>query len=421
MTRSLRPHALPSAVRPAFSNRSRFQLARLPGAGALLLGCPVSGSQSPRPGELLAPPPEGQGIQLEMRTEIEPGEEVEHCKFIQMPASGLNVNRTETRFTSGSHHVLLYRTQYTSIPTQKQDGTQVDTSDVFDCSDGATNGWDVLDVIGGSQNAEGGTFSEFPDNVAMRVEPNTVLMINAHYINTTQKPIEPLVKINLETIPDSQVEHEGGILFYYNIFIRANGMAKSQARMRCAVPNDITLLNAQSHMHARGVDYSAEILQEGKEAQPLYQNDRWENVPVKTWDSGLAIQGGSQIDYRCHYDNPEERTAWQGPRTTDEMCMFIGAYYPATPGASFCSYDLDNGIDTQQIGAKWIGNGTKTCAESLLCLQTSASKGLEGVTDCVADVKEEDSVMFSNALGCVFANSGSTSACQTEIDTCLGK
>src|SRR5690606_37406995 len=99
-------------------------------------------------------------------------------------------------------------------------------------SDGASNGWDVLDVIGGSQNADGGTFSKFPDNVAMRIEPNTVLMINAHYINTTTETIAPEVKINLETIPDSQVEHEGGILFYYNIFIRANGMSKSQARMR---------------------------------------------------------------------------------------------------------------------------------------------------------------------------------------------
>lgn len=399
------------------STRGRH-LACVFGAGLALLGCSDSGSEAGDSGELLKPPAEGKGMQLEMRTEIEAGAEVEHCKFVQMPATGLNINRTETRFTAGSHHVLLYRTNYTSIPTQKQDGTAVDTSDVFDCSDGASNGWDVLDVIGGSQNADGGTFSKFPDNVAMRIEPNTVLMINAHYINTTTETIAPEVKINLETIPDSQVEHEGGILFYYNIFIRANGMSKSQARMRCQVPHDITLLNAQSHMHARGVGYSAEILSDGKEPATLYENDRWEDVPVKTWESGFAIEGGSQIDYHCEYDNPEQDTVWQGPRTTDEMCMFIGAYYPATPGASFCAYDQDSGIDTQQIGAKWIGSGTKTCTESLLCLQSAASKGLEGVTNCVVDVKEEDSVKFSNALGCIFANGG-PDACQAEIDTCM--
>lgn len=385
-------------------------------AALTLIGCSSTDAESSD--KLLAPPAAGKGIQLEMVTTIEPGSEVEHCKFVKAPAEGLWINRTETRFTAGSHHVLLYRTNYSEIPTAKLDGTAVDTSGVFDCSDGATNGWDALDVIGGSQNADGGTFSEFPANVAMRVEPNTVLMINAHYINTSPRELKPEVFINLETIPEAQVEHEGGILFFYNAFIRADGMSTSQARMRCEIPHDITLLNGQSHMHRLGVDYSAELVPPSASPEMLYQNDRWEDVPVKRWDSGLAISAGSKIDYHCQYDNPNPDDVFQGPRTSDEMCMFIGAYYPATQGASFCSYDQDAPIATQQIGAEWVGSGTKSCAEGLLCLQSSFGGGLKSITGCVQDVRPEDAAPFSDALGCIFAN-GAQEPCQAQIDTCI--
>ena len=109
----MRPTLLPLSAAPRLVHSSPAQLvlraATCVGVMSLALGCSDSGPDSGDSGELLAPPPEGKGMQLEMRTEIESGAEVEHCKFIQMPASGLNINRTETRFTEGSHHVLLSR------------------------------------------------------------------------------------------------------------------------------------------------------------------------------------------------------------------------------------------------------------------------------------------------------------------------
>ena len=48
---------------------------------------------------------------------------------------------------------------------------------------------------------------------------------------------------------------------------------------------------------------------------------------------------------------------WQGPRTTDEMCMFIGAYYPRQPELEGC------------FDPTYIGTGTRSCGESLACVQ----------------------------------------------------
>src|SRR5690606_12278224 len=96
-------------------------------------GSPDAGTED----ELLEPPAPGEGVQFQMTTELPAGVEAEHCLFVQAPDETLYVRRDEVRFTAGSHHFLLYQTDYSEIPTQKEDGTPVDTSGVFDCSEGA--------------------------------------------------------------------------------------------------------------------------------------------------------------------------------------------------------------------------------------------------------------------------------------------
>src|SRR6185503_15305269 len=99
---------------------------------AVLAGC--AGTESA--GELLAPPPPGEGIQVRMANTIAPGEEFERCQFFVVPPGGLNLNRERTRYLSGSHHVLLYATAYTAVPTANLQQELVDTSGEFDCSAG---------------------------------------------------------------------------------------------------------------------------------------------------------------------------------------------------------------------------------------------------------------------------------------------
>ena len=98
-------------------------------------------------------------LELRMQATIPAGTELEYCQFVKIPDTW--VTRDHIEFTAGSHHVLVYQTAYTSIPTQKDDGTPVDTSGVFDCSDGATNGWSIKKLIGGSQNREGDSILRF--------------------------------------------------------------------------------------------------------------------------------------------------------------------------------------------------------------------------------------------------------------------
>jgi len=407
------------------TTRTHHHLAPLALALALV-GCggPEEPAPPPAAEDLLAPPPEGQGVQFRMTTEIGPGVEAEHCRFVKAPPGGIHVNRDQVRYTVGSHHVLLYETRYDEIPTAKEDGTPVDTSGVFDCSDGATNGWAITKLVGGSQNADGGSVVSFPPGVAMYVRPGAVLMINAHYINASPEPLRPEVAINLYTIPEAEVEQEGDILFLYNFFIKVGAQSAGRAHMRCPAQRDITIVNVQSHMHARGVGYEASIAG----GAPFYTNDRWEGVPIKSFEGGLQVKAGEVLDYHCDYRNAEERDVFQGPHSTDEMCMLLGSYYPADPATSYCSADPERPLETASLGAEWVGTGAASCAASMSCVQRALSAGADAfspgkeafkdLVTCVVDSDPAVSKELSSFVRCAMLSEDSERACSAEISAC---
>lgn len=364
-------------------------------------------------GNLLEPPEPGAGHQFVMTTELTAGTEAEHCQFVVGPPEGMYLNRDEVRYSAGSHHFLLYETSYNSIPTAREDGTPVDTSGVFDCTDGATNGWRVTKLIAGSQNADGGSFLSFPPGVALYVEPGAVLLMNAHYINASDQALEPEVNINLYTIPEEEVTTAGDILFLYNPLIHVPASSTARARWRCPVHRDITIVNAQSHMHARGVGYEAMIV--GQE--PFYSNDRWEEVPVGRFEPGLQVPAGSQIDYYCDYMNPGAEAVDQGPRSTDEMCMLIGSYYPADVATANC---LD--ADSENLAAEWVGDGTATCAESLDCVIASLSlpggEVLPELTRCMMGADPAVARELSQAAICITSSFSPEVQCAQEMASC---
>ena len=358
-----------------------------------------------------------------MTSLIQPGEEVEHCKFVKAPEEGMHVWRHTSRFSEGSHHFLLYTTGYTEMPTTKDNGDPIPwiegVPDVFDCSDGAFNGWDITGGVAGSQNPNGNDdVAGFPEGVARTVEPGVYLLMNAHYINTTSAPIEPDVAVNVYTRPAEEVHTEGDGFFFYNIFIKAAAQGTGRARMRCEIHSDITVLNVSSHMHKLGVGFESQSMS----GLSLFKTDKWEDVPIDQFEGGLEIEAGTIIDYWCDYENSGSEDVYQGPKTTDEMCMFTGDFYPADALTGSCAWDSPFGAIP--IGGDWIGNGDKTCAESMACM-ASGEPGLEGMTDCIDDSDPAVSPELSDVSRCFvltsFTGQDPATTCATEIEACSTK
>jgi len=184
--------------------------------------------------------------------------------------------------------------------------------------------------------------------------------------------------------------------------------------MRCPVHEDITISNVQSHMHKRGVGYSAGVVGQ----DPFYVNKDWANVPVKSFEPGLTVKAGSWLDYQCDYSSSESHDIYQGPRTTDEMCMLLGSYYPADPRTSNCRDESG-----EHLADQWVGQGQATCKQTLTCIQGAFSKGevLKAVTDCMHEADPAVAVESSAALDCILSNKDPLSVCKPQIAACLAK
>jgi hypothetical protein len=346
-------------------------------------------------------------LQLRMTATIPAGAEVEYCQFMAVPETWVTKDAVE--FTAGSHHVIVYQTPYASIPTQKNDGTPVDTSGVFDCSDGPTNGWSVTKLVGGSQNREGTSILAFPDGVGTRV--GGVILMNVHYRNASDAPLDTDVKVSFDTTTVDRIEHEGDLLFIYNPLIAVPPGRTATARWRCPVYQDITITNVQSHMHSRGIGFHAQV--DG--TAPFYVNDRWEDVPVQNYES-FTVKAGSVIETNCDYRNTSGTPIYQGPRTTDEMCVMVGSYYPVDPRTSNC---LD--ASGKLPGGEWIGQGTASCQKTLSCLQQAKDK-LPAITDCMMAASPSVSRETSELLRCFLGAQGAAvdpgAMCGSQIQTC---
>lgn len=349
----------------------------------------------------LTPPESGKGVQLQMLSDLAPGVETERCSFYVAPPEGLHVNAQTVRFTAGSHHVLLFSTPYKAIPTKDRFGTDIDTSGVFECGTyGPTAHWEVDGVVGGSQTAAGAAIvGNLPADVAVTIPAGAVLLMNTHYMNASSAVMKTDARINLLTVPKEQVKREAGFLFLYNPFISVPPMSKGEAREVCPVLEDVTLLNAQSHMHKRGVGYTAQLLaaDNSVEGEPIYTTTEWSEVKMKEYAVGRELKKGQALDFRCQYDNQTDRTITQGLSANDEMCMLIGLYYPRNRQFELCG--LDNTWDAAFINARWIGNGTKSGLETVGCI-ISGQKD-EDLYGCVVSSCPKISTPVSDAARCL--------------------
>jgi hypothetical protein len=198
-----------------------------------------------------------------------------------------------------------------------------------------------------------------PDGVGLPYKAGGVLLFQSHYQNPGATDISAEVDVHLSTKADGIV-NRAGVLFFYDPFIHVPAGGSARASMRCKIRQDITLIGAGSHFHKRGVDYAAYVdPPSGAEAAtPFYTSTNWDHPA--TLSATMTIAAGSRLRFGCGYDNAGGTAEYfQGQSAEDnEMCMFIGTYYPDMGQADdFC------------VGADDFGTGTKACADASACIE----------------------------------------------------
>jgi hypothetical protein len=255
---------------------------------------------------------------------IPAGSEQFRCIYAQLPEDRgvVNVNHVESHYTPGSHHLLAYRSNLTSIPE--------DAAGVWDCADGL---WQV-NMRGSYYEAQRPDEEHvLPDGIAHKFQPGEVLIVQAHYVNATENDLDAHVEMTLHPTDPSTIEQEAGTIFFNNINIRVPPRASAQSHMRCTLPTDIQLALLWSHMHERGVHFLVETDDpEAVEALgTLYEENDWAEPEQRAYpnDNSAILHEGTHISFSCTYENPNDGVYTFGNSAKEnEMCILHGMYWP---------------------------------------------------------------------------------------------
>lgn len=299
------------------------------GLGSMAVGCGdgVTAGDDTAGDDVVEPPLEGFQIVTPDIT-IAPGVERTDCYYTTVDVeTAKGVKRWASEMTPGSHHMIVYFTETALQP----DGT------VDDCGGGGGGGANVPVWTYSAQNPV--WQSAMPDGVGMTVEAGQPLYIQMHYFNATPAPIDAHVTLNAETYADGEAYIRAAAYVTYNTEIDLAPGETATFGGTCAVPEGVQFFAMGTHAHKR-----ATLTEVRDGSSVVFRSDDWEH-PVEAASIKAEWQDdhytfGTSLSYECTFTNNTQNRVTEGDSAaTDEMCMAVGYFFPAT-GPVFCLNDF---------------------------------------------------------------------------------
>ena len=258
------------------------------------------------------------------------GEELFKCIYGQFPTSGVTaVSGAESHYTPGSHHLLAYRSDLTTVPT--------DQTGVWDCSDGS---WFVHERGSYYEAQQPDEARELPEGIAHKFQPGEVVILQAHYINVTDTAIDAHVALKLHTVDLADVKEEAGTIYFNDTNINVAPHSRASVTMTCPIPQDINLALLWSHMHKRGTHFKVttdDPIAIAHLGATLYEESDWSEPKQREYPIGEEneLHAGSHITFSCEYQNDSDAAfVFGNSAATNEMCILHGMYWPRMPSRS---------------------------------------------------------------------------------------
>lgn len=287
------------------------------------------------PGSDLAPPASTDGFQIALPANavtIQPGQEAYYCYYKVVPGGqAINVGAFQSWMTSGaSHHFITYT------------GTG---------TDGALTGGAANTTVACNPSANwvyatstSGQIIElkFPDGVGLPMPANQVVILNMHFLNPGSTAVSPEVKLNVLYAKNLQYTAQAMVSFNAGIYVAPG--ASQTVRGTCTPPAGSKFFAYTTHSHKHATELDVNYVSGGVTTN-IVKSLQWDNPDVALWNAPnfLTIKAGDQLTYSCAYTNTGTTAVTVGETAaTNEMCMSIGYFFPATQaqagiGSSYCN------------------------------------------------------------------------------------
>jgi hypothetical protein len=300
---------------------------------------------------LLKPPSGSDGIQLDVKLMVQPGEENTVCKNFAMPEGAFDIGRFESAMTPVSHHLLVYNL---TLPADQV------TDDIIDhCDENRDIQSSRIGILYGTQSVDSSL--DLPSGIAFPARGGLAVQLEYHVLNTSDQPVDAEAALNMWR-SQGTITGEAGMLFFYHTRIAIAPQSRASARMRAAIANDVELMMLVPHMHSRGVAMQAFHDTGSGSPEPLFSVQGWEN-PNQTFTPAVHLAANDIVDFHCDYDNLTPDWIFDGfSARHDEMCVTGGVYY--RPGGDRLPLQ-----DEVNFGRGVVYSGTSSCGQIESCME----------------------------------------------------
>lgn len=254
----------------------------------------------------------GDSLTITMETFTVPaGGEVYRCQNFKNPFGGaaVDVSAFESHMTSGSHHLLLFYKKNAANTAEA------------DCS-----GLEFAATPYSTQLPDDSV--EFPAGVAAQIPADQGFRLQSHYLNTSDKPIEAHVELTFHLAKPGTVTDHAGVLFVVEPQFAIQPNSTQVVNHTCKLPYDMNLIKVGSHMHKHGTHFDATI-----GTDKVFETTTWDEPKPALFAPAKAVKGGDTLDFNCTFVNNSAQTLTFGESaSTNEMCIFVGSFYPVPEG-----------------------------------------------------------------------------------------
>ena len=239
-----------------------------------------------------------------------------------------------------SHHLIVYRVNET-----------VEQPVPFDCHPFR----DALDPAKGSPlmiTQKKDEVLRLPPGVAYTLDPNQMIRLEMHYINSTNKDVTLTSTSTMTTIADADFHDEAGFLFIGDPDITLPPHTKTTLGPTFfPLPykyNGVKFFAITGHEHQFGTNVSVETAA-NKDAPgtPVYRVPDWSWAEPATvvQSPPFVLPDGGGFRFACDWNNTSDNEVKFGESATAEMCFFWAYYYPSQ-GSHVCFHtDQKGGVN----------------------------------------------------------------------------
>jgi hypothetical protein len=263
------------------------------------------------------PAPEGYTrIDVPTMPDLPPGSDIMYCQYVYGPLDhDMDILDVSGYQSIGGHHSIAYATTVSK---------PIGTSGPCQAEENLAGGY--LGGIGG----EGGSNAKLPDGVGFRLPAGQLVMLNTHFLNTTDETIDGKSVLDVrfaDVDPDRLI---ASLFVNINVSFELPPQAHADAVAECTVPRDMEVIMYANHMHDFGSNIWTDLTRAGSDTpEMIHEDTAWSyemqfNAEVRNWSPSdpLILREGDTIRTHCNWENTtNDRLGF--PR---EMCVGFGYF-----------------------------------------------------------------------------------------------